>query len=83
MRSAEGAPATAGLRRFVPRGRVARLVGAVLVALIVAGCILQVALAIRDTGNYGADVGKVPDWCVPAGTARALGLGATARCPQP
>jgi hypothetical protein len=53
------------------------------VALIVAGCLLQVALALRDGGNYGAVVGQVPDWCVPAATARALGLGDAPLCPPP
>ena len=70
-------------RRYLPQGRAARLGAALLVALIVAGCILQIALAMRDTGNYGADVGRVPDWCVPAATARALGLGDAALCPAP
>src|SRR5207253_682762 len=72
--STEEATATAG------RGRVGALV---VVALIVAGCILQVALSLRDSGDYGAEVGKVPSWCVPAATARALGLSQTVLCPSP
>jgi len=60
-----------------------RLGAAVVLALIVAGCLLQVALSLRDSGNYGADVGTVPSWCVPAATARALGLGDTVLCPPP
>jgi hypothetical protein len=55
----------------------------VVVALIVAGCILQVALSLRDGGDYGARVGRVPSFCVPAATARALGLGETVLCPPP
>jgi hypothetical protein len=29
---------------------------------------------LRDEGNYGAVVGEVPDFCIPAATARALDL---------
>ena len=60
-----------------------RLAAAVLVGLIVAGCILQLALSLRDTGGYGAEVGTQPSFCVPAATARALGLGDGVLCPPP
>jgi hypothetical protein len=69
-------------RRPAP-GRMGRLGAGILVALIVAGCLLQVALALRDRGEYGAVAGRVPDWCVPAATARALGLGQATLCPPP
>jgi hypothetical protein len=60
--------------------RLARLGAAVLVALILLGCLVQV-LVLRDDGNYGAVAGEVPDFCVPAATARALGLGEGPVCP--
>jgi hypothetical protein len=60
--------------------RLARLGAAFLVALILVGCLVQV-LVLRDDGNYGAVVGEVPEFCVAAETARALGLGEGAICP--
>ena len=63
--------------------RPGRVGAAVVVALIVAGCLLQLALSLRDGGDYGAQVGRVPSFCVPAATARALGLGDRVFCPPP
>jgi hypothetical protein len=59
-------------RRAIPAGA-ARLGPAILVALILLGCLVQMVL-LRDEGNYGAVVGEVPDFCIPAATARALDL---------